>query len=287
MEMNMKRFTTAFLMAAGIAMVAEPALAQESDGPSRGGRGRRWQGPGRGEGRPRFARSHPLMMTLDANEDGTISADEMEKATEALKSLDKNDDGTLTPEELSPFVGREFRRHGVGDGRRTRRFGGPGRGGRGGGEGRREGRARRGGDDRQRPRFQRRGPGVRRFGRGEGFGNRRFGRPGARRRGRRGDGRGRAGNFAERIMSYDKNEDGKVTKDELPEPMQPILDRIDGNDDGAIDKEEIEKIGERFRGRFRGRRGRSRGDGPRGDTDSEEPEEDDSSSDASTEQTTA
>ncbi len=52
--------------------------------------------------------------------------------------------------------------------------------------------------------------------------------------------------FAARIMSNDKNGDGKVTKDELPEFMLRILDRADTNNDGAIDKAEAKKMSERF-----------------------------------------
>lgn len=44
----------------------------------------------------------PLMSALDANQDGEISADEIENAAAALKSLDKNDDGKLTREEVRP-----------------------------------------------------------------------------------------------------------------------------------------------------------------------------------------
>lgn len=45
----------------------------------------------------------PLVRVLDADHDGVISAGEIEKAPDALKSLDKNEDGKLTPNEfLSP-----------------------------------------------------------------------------------------------------------------------------------------------------------------------------------------
>ena len=57
---------------------------------------------------------------------------------------------------------------------------------------------------------------------------------------------GHGADMAERIMGFDKNDDGKVSKDELPEPMQRILQHGDTNQDGAIDKDEAEKMAERF-----------------------------------------
>ncbi len=45
-------------------------------------------------------------------------------------------------------------------------------------------------------------------------------------------------------MSNDKNKDGKVTREELPERMQRILDRADTNEDGAIDKSEAKAMSE-------------------------------------------
>ncbi|CBY13231.1 unnamed protein product [Oikopleura dioica] len=44
----------------------------------------------------------PVIAALDADRDGTISAEEMENAPDSLKSLDKNEDGELSPEELHP-----------------------------------------------------------------------------------------------------------------------------------------------------------------------------------------
>jgi hypothetical protein len=63
-------------------------------------------------------------------------------------------------------------------------------------------------------------------------------------------GRGRQGGrpgltvdqIVERIMSFDKNKDGKITKDELPERMQGLIAKGDTNKDGALDKEEIKKL---------------------------------------------
>ncbi len=44
----------------------------------------------------------PLEVALDQDQDGEISAEELEAATASLKKLDKNDDGKLTPEEYRP-----------------------------------------------------------------------------------------------------------------------------------------------------------------------------------------
>ncbi|HLJ92570.1 MAG TPA: hypothetical protein VKU02_05180 [Gemmataceae bacterium] len=65
------------------------------------------------------------------------------------------------------------------------------------------------------------------------------------------DGRGRraGGNrgvsvnqIVERILSFDKNKDGKVAKDELPERMQNLIERGDTNKDGVLDSAEINKL---------------------------------------------
>ena len=52
-------------------------------------------------------------------------------------------------------------------------------------------------------------------------------------------------------MRFDRNGDGKVSKDELPEPMRErMLERADADGDGVIDKQEAEAAAERL-----GRRG--------------------------------
>ena len=72
-----------------LALGTATGFAQE--GP-RGGRG----------GGPDFMRRLPVMMALDANGDGVLSAEEINNATAALKKLDKNSDGQLSEEELRP-----------------------------------------------------------------------------------------------------------------------------------------------------------------------------------------
>ncbi len=112
----------------------------------------------------------PIMIALDTDQDGSLSAAEIAKASESLKTLDKNDDGLLSPIELRPnfeaFAGR-----------------GPG------------------GDPRG------------------------FERPNAE-------------EIVARIMGFDKNNDGKVSADELPEQMRGMLRRADADGDGFVTKEE-------------------------------------------------
>lgn len=200
-----------------------PERRDQGDRPERGDRDR---GPGRRGpgGRPNIMTILPIIIVLDVNKDGEISKEEMENATAALQKLDKDKNGKLTEEELRPnFGGRDGDRRGPG---------GP------------DGRGQRDGD--------RRGPGG-----PEGRGP----RDGDRGRNDGGDGdrnRNRGGDFLERIMKNDKNEDGKLTKEELPERMRPMFDRIDTNKDKEIDKEELTKMMERFNSRGRSG-GRERG----------------------------
>ncbi len=49
-------------------------------------------------------------------------------------------------------------------------------------------------------------------------------------------------NIVDRIMSFDKDKKGKVTKKDLPERMQFLIDLGDSNKDGALDKDEIKKL---------------------------------------------
>ncbi len=48
--------------------------------------------------------------------------------------------------------------------------------------------------------------------------------------------------IVERIMAFDKNDDGKITLDELPERMQHLIAMGDVNKDGSLDKEEVRKL---------------------------------------------
>src|SRR5262245_15041716 len=48
--------------------------------------------------------------------------------------------------------------------------------------------------------------------------------------------------IVERILAFDKNNDGKITADELPERMQHLIALGDVNKDGALDRDEITKL---------------------------------------------
>ena len=52
--------------------------------------------------------------------------------------------------------------------------------------------------------------------------------------------------FIERIKGFDQNKDGKITKDEMPERMQAMIERLDTNKDGAIDNKELAALKDRL-----------------------------------------
>jgi hypothetical protein len=70
-----------------------------------------------------------------------------------------------------------------------------------------------------------------------------------------------ADQLVERILSFDKNEDGKITADELPERMQHLVAMGDINKDGALDRGEITKLATTLEA-FTALTGGGPGDGP-------------------------
>lgn len=193
-----------------------PGQKGQKGGP--GGQGGNFGGGGEGFRPPQ----HPLELALDANGDGVIDAKELANAVAALRKLDKNGDGRITDDEFRPM------RPGGGFGRQ----GGPG--GFGGQPG---------GKSFDGP------PGKEGKGQG-GFG----GEPGGP-EGQKGGG-GQApkgeGDFVSRLFQNDKNNDGKLTKAELPESMQSIFERADMNKDGVIDRQEAGVLAERMKSRTGG-----------------------------------
>ncbi|MEW6307306.1 MAG: EF-hand domain-containing protein [Verrucomicrobiota bacterium] len=171
------------------------------------------------------------MTALDVNNDGAIDESELAGAVTALKTLDRNKDGRLSADEIRPLGAPPGGGRGPGGpGGFQGGPGGPGGFGGQGGPG---------------------GPGG--FGPGGaggpgGFGQGGPGGPGGPQGGARGPGVGSAGDFATRLMQNDKNGDGKVTMDEVPEQMRPVLQRADTNSDGAVTKEEAEALSRQIGG---------------------------------------
>ena len=48
-----------------------------------------------------------------------------------------------------------------------------------------------------------------------------------------------AAKYADRIMRFDDNEDGKISTEELPDRMRGIIEKGDNNEDGALSKDEL------------------------------------------------
>lgn len=134
--------------------------------------------PGPPDGPPPGAPDGPppggdvLFRTLDADDDGALSNDELAKAADALKKLDKDGDGKVTRRELFP----------------PREGGGPE------------------GSDRPAPE-----------------------------------------QLIRRLMAGDKNNDGKLSREELPERLQRGFDRLDANGDASVSADELKSGLERLR----------------------------------------
>lgn len=76
-----------------------------------------------------------------------------------------------------------------------------------------------------------------------------------------------------RMMAFDKNKDGKLTKDEITDPgLHRLFDRADANHDGIVTREELTALAQKMvaesgldRGGRRGPGGDGFGPGPGGD----------------------
>ena len=71
--------------------------------------------------------------------------------------------------------------------------------------------------------------------------------------GTRSETRQRSGRGSRDLLQFDKDGDGKLRKEELPERMRGFFDRLDSNGDGAVDTAEISRMRQsRVRGRAEG-----------------------------------
>ena len=110
---------------------------------------------------------------------------------------------------------------------------------------------------------------------GEGGRGGQRGRPGEGGRGGEGGRPGNSGEFLDRVMSFDENKDGKLSRKEMPERMQRMLDRGDADKDGALDRDELKKMFESFQGGRGGQgSGRPQRDGDRPTRDGARPPRD-------------
>ena len=209
------------LVMAAILVGGDFATAQPPEEGERRARRQRGNQEDRG---PRAERGRPprplLIVALDVNEDGELSAEEIANAVAALKKLDKDGSGSLSVEE---YVGRRPERDRPDDERR------------------------RGAAERRRPDQERDPDARRRPGQG-----RPEGRDGAPQRG--------PGQFIQRIMEADADDDNKLSKDEVPERMLERFDAIDADGDGFLTKEEITEAFNRRLGQRGDRAGNRSGD---------------------------
>lgn len=230
--LNLFRMTGLLLLL--LAVTTTVVVAQRPDRDRHRPRPPREHDMERGERResPPHDRSSPppmgLFGVLDADRDGTLSAEEIANAPKELAKLDKDGDGQISRRELAdvfPMMPPHMRR-----GPEDRfEFGGP------------PPRGREGRDDRD----------GRRPDRGPPEGRRDFRPPRDRDEDRpppqRRDMWPRGGQaMIDRIMRLDADGDGKISADELPDPMMRFMERVDSDGDGYITESELKQFAERM-----------------------------------------
>ena len=217
--MKIKAILNILTIAALLAATAQTVSAQQPERPQ----GQQAQRP---QGGP--ADFIERIKGFDQNNDGKITKDEMPERMQAMiERLDTNKDGAIDNKELAALKDRLAQ---GGQGQQGQRP-----------QGQRPQGQRPEGQQGQRPQ-----------------GQRPEGQQGQRPQGQRPEGQqGQRPQFnpadmIKRIKESDKNKDGKITKDELPEQMQRMFPRIDTNQDGAIDREELAVMEKRMAQRGQG-----------------------------------
>lgn len=202
-----------------------PAQAQRPGGrPGGGPQGRPGGGTQAQRGGP--PQTPPLLRVFDTDQNGELSASEIDAAAVALRKLDQNQDGRLTAEELRPIGST-----------------GPnGRPGQPGGAGQRDGGQRDGG--------QGRGQGPTRGGQrpsGQGPGGQGPSGQGPSRQGRGGDPAQADTAFANQVLAFDADKDGLLSQAELPEHMHRAFAIADADKSGKLDEAERLTLASQFR----------------------------------------
>tara|TARA_R110002073_G_scaffold43606_5_gene121607 strand:+ start:3707 stop:4519 length:813 start_codon:yes stop_codon:yes gene_type:complete len=189
---------------------AQPPVGRQGGGGRGGQSGGGMRGPQGGA-----QQTPPLLRIFDTDNDGELSAAEIDAAAVALRKLDQNRDGRLTADELRPS----------------------GPGGPGGPAGQRGGE--RGGAG---------GPGGRQGGPGQqGPGGRGQGEPEGGGGGRGGDPAQSDTAFANQVLAFDVNSDGLLSLSELPEHMHDAFAIADADKNGTLDHSERLVLASQFR----------------------------------------
>ena len=92
---NIRRALLALSLATATVLVAQPPGSDSAPRDSR-------RGPPGGPGGPGGRGLPPILLALDTDKDGEISAAEIANAAVSLRTLDKNGDGILSAAELRP-----------------------------------------------------------------------------------------------------------------------------------------------------------------------------------------
>ena len=157
-----------------------------------------------------------IFTALDVNGDGVIDAAELANAPATLNKLDKNGDSRITEDEAAPAGGP-----GMAAGAAGAAGGGrPGMRGRGAAPAAATA-----------PAVETTNPAPAGGGRGKG----RHGRPASP---------ADTTETVSTLMTFDKDSDGKLSRDEVPERMQGLFDRCDKNTDGFLTGDELKAAAE-------------------------------------------
>ncbi|WP_442508530.1 hypothetical protein SH528x_000055 [Novipirellula sp. SH528] len=204
----MKRFALLSVSCAMVLFLGNSFVHAQPPGGRQGGGGRGGQAGGAVRGQQGGAQqTPPLIRIFDADNDGELSAAEIDAAAVVLRKLDQNRDGRLTAEELRPS----------------------GPGGPGGPGGERGPGGRQGGPGQQ-------GPGARGQGGPDGGGG-----------GRGGDSAQSDEAFANQVLAFDANKDGLLSQAELPEHMHHAFALADADKNGTLDQAERLVLASQFR----------------------------------------